>query len=710
MKSNPDISCLFEPRSVAVIGASHDKHKIGYNFLENIILSGYKGRLYPINPEGGEILGKKVYPKLEDVGDEVDLACVMIPAKYVFGAIQSCASKKVKFITIISSGFAEIGNSAEERKIAEYARDNGMRVLGPNIFGIFSAAASMNATFGPSTIKLGNVGVITQSGALGIGMIGKTITENIGLSAIVSVGNKSDIDETDLLEYLVNQDMTRIILMYIEGVSNGERLVNILKEATRKKPVVVIKAGRSRRGAMAAASHTGSLAGEDKVFDDVIKQCGVLRAENVTEALNWCKFLASSPLPRGENTVIITNGGGMGVMATDACEKYNVNLYDNVNNLKKTFEGVIPEFGSAKNPVDLTGQAPAVYYDNSLKAALENKAISSVVCIACETAVFDNQAFSQIVQKEYEDYKKAKPIVFSLFGGPLMEQSLLSFKKNEVPAFSDVYDAVSLLGAMYAYYRNLIYDNEKARDTDLNSEAINQIVRKVRQDRRTSLFGAEAQAIMNIAGIPTPKSRLARNLEEAVAMAEEIGYPIVLKIVSKDIVHKSEAGGVALDLSTREEVIDAYEAILHSARAYKPDAQIEGVEVDEMLQKQIETIVGARRDHAFGPIVMFGLGGIYVEVMKDIAFRSYPLGPKETMKMISQIRSYPLLLGVRGEKRKDIDAVADAIIKVGAILQKCKDISDIEINPLVAYDQGEGVRAVDVRILLSTPTQEAENE
>jgi acetate---CoA ligase (ADP-forming) len=705
MYNNPDIKFLFEPRGVAIVGASRDKSKIGHKFVQNISASGYQGKIYPVNPEGGEILGLRVYKTIEEIDDVVDIACIVIPAKFVFDSIKSCCNKGVKFAVIIAAGFSEVGNSAEEKKIVAYAREHGMRILGPNIFGIYSAAASLNATFGPINVRPGGVGVITQSGAIGIGMMGKTVTENIGLSSIVSVGNKSDIDESDLLEYLVAQEQTKIILMYIEGVSEGERLVNILKNAVKKKPIVVIKSGRSKRGAMAAASHTSSLAGEDRVFDDIIKQCGVIRAETIYEGLIWCRFLAGTPMPKGENTVIITNGGGIGVLTADACEKFNVNLYDDQTILNKTFSEVIPAFGSSKNPIDLSGQAPVSYYDSALAAALQNDSIHSVICLACETAVFDPDGFGEVVKKQYPQYANKKPLVISLFGGAKIEYYLNEFQKMDVPAFQDVYEAASLLGAQYSYYRTRNSPPDPIEAVNIDTAKMDEIIRKVRADNRTFLLAGEAQEIMRLAGIPIPKSYIAHNLDQAIRYAEKIGYPVVMKIVSKDIIHKSDAGGVALDLENRKEVMDAYEAILHNVREYKADAKIEGIEVDEMVRDEVETIVGARRDRAFGPTVMFGLGGIYVEVMKDIAFRSFPLGRRETMKMISQIRSYSLLLGVRGEKRKDIEMVADTIIKVGTILQKCKDITDIEINPLVVYSQGEGVRAVDVRILLSKPQE-----
>jgi acetyl coenzyme A synthetase (ADP forming)-like protein len=702
MNSNqPDIRYLFEPESVAIIGASRDKNKIGYKFIENITAGGYRGKIYPVNPEGGEILGCQVYKKIEDIDAPLDVVCFVIPAKYIYDSVKSSADRGAKFGVIIASGFSEVGNKAEEKKIAAYARAHGMRIIGPNVFGIYSAVSSINATFGPSSVRSGHVAVITQSGAIGIGMMGKTVTENIGLSAIISVGNKSDIDESDLLEYLLEQKETNIILMYLEGVSNGERLVTVLKDTTRKKPVIVIKSGRSQKGAMAAASHTSSLAGEDRVFDDIIKQCGVIRSESILDALSWCHFLADTPLPKGENTVIITNGGGMGVMAADACEKYDVRLYDDLPGLTKTFSGLIPSFGSLKNPVDLSGQASAELYDNALMAALNNSSVHSVICLACQTAVFNPDGFRQIVEKRFPEFHRSKPLVLSLFGGAKIEQSLLRFQKSDIPAFEDVYEAVSLLGALYSFQRAKNNLPDEFPECRVDTAAVKEIINQVRADGRTFLLSSESLAVARLAGISTPKSYLARNLDEAVHFAEDIGYPVAMKVVSRDIIHKSDAGGVALDIIDRNEVMDAYAAIMHNARDYRPGAVIEGIEIEETVQTEIETIVGARRDQAFGPIVMFGLGGIYVEVMRDIAFRAFPLGIKEAFKMIGQIRAYPLLLGVRGEKRKDVDTLAGTIIKLGTILKSCQDISDIEINPLAVFEQGKGVRAIDVRILLS---------
>jgi acetyltransferase len=702
MSEMPQVRYLFQPRGVAIIGASSNQDKIGFKILDNIVSGGYQGNIYPINPKGGRVLGLPLYRSLQEVEGEVDLAIVAVPASGVMEAVGTCAQKHAKFLAIISSGFAEIGNIEQERQLVAFARDHGMRVLGPNIFGLFSSQASLNATFGPKHVKKGSVAIITQSGALGIAMIGKSVVENLGLSAMVSVGNKADLDEPDLLEYLIQSESTRLVLLYIEGVRHGERFIDAIRSAAKLKPVIVIKSGRSAHGAAAVASHTGSLAGSDTVFDAIMRQCGVLRAESLRDAFNWCKFLDFTRPPLGPHSVIITNGGGIGVMATDACEKYGINLYDDLPTLAKTFGKVTPAFGSTKNPIDLTGEATAKFYQEALDAGLSNDKIHSIIGLYCETAVFDPQSLEKVILEAYEKYAtKGKPIVFTLLGGEKVERCIQSLSNRGIPVFGEVYEAVSCLGIAYGYYRYMTEPRFEPEEAVIDAAAIERITSQALAQNRFFLLAKEAQAVMAAARIPLPASRIARSIDEAVRYAMEIGYPVVMKVVSKDIIHKSDAGGVALDLENEAEVIDAYQAIMRSCKEYNPQANIEGVEVDEMVSKGTEIIVGARRDGSFGPVVMCGLGGIYVEVLKEVAFASYPLSRREATSMIKNTKAYQILLGARGEARKDIEAVIETLIKVGAIVKQCKSISDIEVNPIMVYDSGAGVKAVDVRILLS---------
>ncbi len=706
-KMHENFKELFEPESIAIIGASHDPKKIGHTILRNLVDGGYKGRVYPVNPSGGEILGKQVYTSIGEIEEEVDVVSLAIPARFCLDAVKECAANGVKYLQVVSSGFSEVGNHKEEREIVRIARESGMRVLGPNIFGMYSSKISMNLTFSASEIKPGGVAILTQSGALGIALIGRTAVDNMGLSTIVSTGNKSDLDEADLLEYLSDHDDTKVILMYIEGIKNGRKLLPVLKKTSLKKPVIVIKSGRSERGARAAASHTGSLAGLDAIFDSVIKQCGALRAENLEEAFNWCRFLSFSPEPSGRHTVIVTNGGGIGVLATDACEKYNIELFDDQSVLKEYFEDATPSFGSTRNPIDITGGAMADDYRAALTAPVDCPDIDSTLTLYCETAVFDSDNLVPMVRTTYEKHIEAqKPVAYAIVGGESVEKAIGQLNQENLPVFRDVEPAVSCMGALYRFTEFKNRARVETKTPAINMDEINAIIDKAIADGRSFLLANEAQDVMKVSGIQVPGSHIAKNLNSAVEAAESIGYPVVMKVVSRDIIHKSDAGGLALDLQSREEVIEAYEAIMKNCRAYDPDAHITGIEVTEMVTSGLEMVVGAIKDPAFGPVVMCGLGGIYVEVMKDVAFRSYPLNEEEARRMIREIRSHPLLFGVRGEKKKDIEGLVDTILKLGAILSSCDRITDIEINPIVVYEESAGLKALDVRILLKNSKED----
>lgn len=697
-----DIQYLFEPKSIAVIGASQNKKKIGYAVFNNIVSGGYQGNVFPVSPKGGDVDGHKIFSDILYIDEEIDCASIVIPADLVKDAVKKCALKKVKFLQIITSGFSEVGNVHEEKEIFDIASQAGTRIVGPNMFGLYSRAASLNSTFSAAKISPGHVAILTQSGALGIAMISKTAVANLGLSAIISIGNKCDVDEADLLAYLIQNDDTKVIFIYIEGVKKGERLIEALKVATGKKPVIVIKSGKSKRGAQAAASHTGSLAGSDDIFDAIMKQCGVLRAECLEDAFNWCKFMISGSAPRTRNTVIVTNGGGVGVMATDACEKYGVSLYDDQAALRGLYEAVTPSFGSTKNPIDLTGAAGGTEYTRAFSVTAESEDIGSTIGLYCETATFDSGNLAQMIQETYARHQKnGKPISYALIGGKQVENAITALIAERIPVFNDVEQAVSCMGAFYRYHNYLDEVSRKIDEYAVDTAAINAVIDRAAGAGRTFLLANEGAAVLRAADIAMPQSKIARSIQEAVQFAGEIGYPVVLKVVSKDILHKSDAGGVLLDLDDEKEVIVGYEAIMHHCRMYKPNAVIEGIEVAEMVKKGIELIIGARRDPSFGPVIMCGLGGIYVEIMKDISFRAVPINRSIALSMLEEIRSYPLLLGARGEEKKDIESVIDTIIKIGSIIRTCERITDIEVNPIEVYEAKSGIKAVDARILIS---------
>ena len=442
---------LFMPKSVAVIGASRHPGKIGHEILRNLIEYGFEGKIYPINPTAEEILGLKVYPSILDVPDEVDLAVISIPAHKVPHVLEECGEKGVKTTAIISSGFGEIGNVELEREVLDIARKYGIRILGPNIIGVVYTPSKLNASFGPRDVVKGNIAFLSQSGALGIALMGWTITEEIGLSAVVSLGNKIDIDDADLLEFFYEDENTRVITIYMEGLRDGRKFMKVAAKVTKKKPVIVLKSGRSERGAKAAASHTGSLAGADRIFDAAFKQSGVLRAITFEDMFDWARALATQPPVKMNEAVIITNGGGAGVMATDAAEEYGVNLLEPSPKLTETFRKYMPEFGSPKNPVDLTGQANAESYYGAVKAAFESEEVGAIIVLYCRTAVLDPMDMAKAVMDAVKDAKEegyVKPIVVNLLGGEDTIKASKELNRKGIPSYPIPERAVKTLGAM----------------------------------------------------------------------------------------------------------------------------------------------------------------------------------------------------------------------------------------------------------------------
>ncbi len=693
---------LFDPESVAVLGASTTEGKIGHTLLKNIISSGYEGEIYPINPKGGKALGIDFLKTIDELPEGVDLAVIAIPAKFVGGALEKCGDKGIDYAIIISSGFSEIGNAEMEEELVKIAEKHGMRILGPNVFGVYSSIADMNATFGPSEIKKGNIALISQSGALGIAMIGMTAEQFLGLSAIVSVGNKSDIDDMDLIDYFSEDEESEVIMIYMEGLPKGRDFLEKVKEMPDDKAIVAIKAGKSDKGATAVASHTGSLAGSDKIFTAAFNQGGILRANDLREAFDWSRLISSSVLPEREKTVIITNGGGIGVLAADAAEEYGVPLLDDQTFLNDTFKDSIPSFGSTKNPIDLTGQAGREEYERAMRAALESDEVGAVIGLYCETGITDPMETARIMQELFEEYRNKKPMVFTFSGGEFVNECVEWMRKKRVPAFVETDDAISAMGALFKRKRYLeeMHKRKKMETHDVDKEKIVEVITEVRRDGRTTLLEDEARKIIELAGIPIAEGTVVTNLKDCIEAAERIGYPVVLKVVSEDIIHKSDAGGLALNLEDREEVIDAYQAIHASCKRKYPKAHIRGISVAKMLKGGEEVIVGGTNDPSFGPVVMFGLGGVYVEILKDVQFRVAPVSKREAHDMIGDINAFPVLVGARGQKRKDLDALAEVIYKMSHLMYEVEGISEIDLNPVKAFDQGNGCKAVDVAITL----------
>ncbi|MEM0286529.1 MAG: CoA-binding protein [Candidatus Methanomethyliaceae archaeon] len=451
-----ELQQLFKPKSIAIIGASNNPRKIGHEIMKNIIISGYEGKIYPINLEGKDVLGFKSYTSILSISDEIDLAIIAIPASFVIDVLEECGRKGVKAVIVISSGFKEIGNIELEEKLLSIVKKYGMRMLGPNVFGIYYAPSKLNATFGPSRIHPGKIAFITQSGALGIALMEWATLHKIGLSTVVSMGNKADIDEADILDYLSNDNETKAVIIYMEGVKDGRKLMKSLINITLKKPVIIIKSGRSNVGAIAAASHTGSMAGSDIVYTTAFKQSGALRADDLLQAFDWAKLMVMQPPPKNKDCVILTNGGGIGVLAADACEKEDLNLPILPQDLQNELKKIMPIFGSSRNPIDLTGQAGEEEYFNSLRILMKDDRVSSIVLLYCQTAITDPIEISNAILNVYREFDTKKPIVVSFLGGEKCEEAMKKLEENSIPTYEIPERAISSLAAYYKWYKRKI--------------------------------------------------------------------------------------------------------------------------------------------------------------------------------------------------------------------------------------------------------------
>jgi acetyltransferase len=692
---------ILKPNGIAVIGASGTPGKIGYTVVKNLIDSKYEGKVYPVNPKADEILGFKSYPSILDIPEEVDMAVFTIPAKFVLSAIEECGKKGVKGLVIISSGFGEVGKTDLEQKMVEIAHQYGMGILGPNIVGVLSNSMKMNASFAPVLPLPGKGALVSQSGALLIAIDMATFTSGVGFDKLVSIGNMSDITFADLVEWFDQDEDTTSIALYIEGLKDGRRFIDIAQKT--HKPIIALKSGVSAHGAAAAASHTGSLAGAAKIYGTAFNQAGVIQASNLNNLFDRSLALSLQPPMKGENLMIITNGGGVGVLATDAAERYGIPLKFAPEDVQQELKKYMPEFGSAKNPVDITGGAGADWYEESVRASYAHPWVDGLSVLYCEVAVTDPMDVAVGIKRAIDESGVTdKPVTVSFVGGEKTEKAMQWLVENGIPAYDDPDSAVNAIAALKEYAdmkANLAPLTIPSRD-DSKSKAC-AIINKARNDGRDALTEIEAKKVFEAYHMPVPKCDLATTVEEAVSMSNVIGYPIVMKIVSPQILHKSDAGGVKVNIKNDKECRESFETIMANAKAYKADADLHGVVIQEMAPWGTEVILGSVNDPTFGPSIMFGLGGIFVEVMKDVTFRVAPIGEKQAMDMIDEIKSAPILKGTRGEEPKDVEALAKAIANYAhMIVDLVDEVSESDANPVIVYEEGEGVSVVDARIIL----------
>jgi acetyltransferase len=691
---------MFYPASVAVIGASKEKGKVGRAVLDNLV-AGFGGRIYPINPKADEIDGLKCYRSVLDVPGEIDLAVVVIPAKLVPGAVKECGEKGIRYLVIISAGFKEVGPEGArlENEVKTIAKQYGIRIVGPNCLGIINTISKCNASFARGMPPRGNVSIITQSGALGTAILDWSEMTDVGFVNFVSLGNKADLNEIDFMQAWENDSETQVILAYLEGITDGQRFMQVAREVSKRKPVVVVKSGRTSAGARAVSSHTGSLAGSDAAYDAAFAQSGVLRANTMDEFFDLAGGFSAQPIPGGDRVAIVTNAGGPGILATDACEKYGLKLAslstETIGSLKTT----LPPAASLYNPVDVLGDASAGLYKFALETVLADPGVDGVIVLATPQAMTDVKGIAEIVI----NIKKTtdKPVLPGFMGGVEMEKGVHVLENNGLLNYDDPERAAYTMRMLtrYGKIRNRVYQKPRRFEAD------GTVVRKVIEDARRAginVLGLEALPVLEAYGIPTLKYRIVSGMDRAVAAAREIGYPVVMKIVSPQIVHKSDVGGVRVGLENDEAVISAYNKMLRDVRTAVPNCVITGVLIQQMATGGKEIILGMNRDPQWGPLLMFGLGGIYVEVLKDVQFRVAPLSEKDALGMIYGIKTHQLLEGVRGEKPADIPKLVELLERLSQLVMDFPDILELDINPVRVYEKGKGCIALDARMTIST--------
>ncbi len=694
------LEAFFRPSSIAVVGASRDPDKLGYAVLSNLKEGGFSGALYPINPKADEILGLPVYPSVLDIPEPVDLAVIVIPYPFVPAALDECGRKGIAAAVIISAGFREAGREGLEREqeLIEIAQRHSMRLIGPNCLGVIDTQTPLNATFAAGMPPGGPIAFMSQSGALGTAVLDIALAGRIGFSRFVSLGNKADVDEIDLLAAWEDDDASRVILIYVEGVSDGHQFMQVARQVTRKKPVVAIKSGVTQAGSRAVSSHTGSLAGSEAAYRAAFRQAGIVRADSMERLFDYARAFAYQPLPPGERIAIVTNAGGPGILATDALERAGLQLARFQPATIEALMADLPGAASAANPVDVLGDALAARYEHALQLVLRDPGVDGVIVIVTPQAMTEIEATAHVIGRVAAQSRL--PILGCLMGEARIEAGVRVLHRYGVPNYPFPERVAGALAAMVGYQRQQGRSAPPLRQFEVDRAAAQQVFDRAHQEGRVSIGDSEARAILEAYGFPVPPSQLAATPEEAIDAAEEMGYPVVLKIASPDILHKTDVGGVRLNLRSPGDVRDAFDLIVYRASRYVPDARIWGCLVQKMVPSGREVLIGMNRDPQFGPLVAFGLGGIYVEALKDIVFRIAPFSPQEAEEMIREIRSYPLLEGVRGEPPADHTAMVDALCRISQLVTDFPAIVELDINPLLVFEQGRGALALDMRLVL----------
>ncbi len=697
------LDTFFNPRSVAVIGASTNPEKLGYAVVKNLLDGGYVniGKVYPINPGASEILGLQAFPSVQDVPGSIDLAVIVIPFQHVPDALRICGQKGIPSAIIISAGFREAGQEGLERELEliQICREYKLRLIGPNCLGIIDSFTPLNASFAAGTPPSGPMAFMSQSGALGTAVLDIALAGRLGLSKFVSLGNKADISEIDLLQAWAEDDHSKVILIYSEGMPSGQEFIRVAREVIRKKPVVAIKSGVTQAGSRAVSSHTGSLAGSEQAYQAAFHQAGILRAESMESLFDMALALGYQPALKGDRIAIITNAGGPGILATDALERSGLTLARFELETIYALEQYLPDAASAANPVDVLGDARADRYQFALERVANDPNVDGIMVLLTPQAMTEIDATAKIVGSFSQQIDK--PILGCFMGEARIQSGIKILTSYGIPNYSFPERTAIAFSAMSAYRVIKSRPIPEYTHFDVDQSSVRRVFEHVRSENRLTIGDAESREILQAYGLRIPKSEIAETPEEASKIAGNIGYPVVLKIASPDILHKTDIGGVKVGLQNSSDVRDAFELMVYRAERYIPEARIWGCLVQEMAPSGgLEVLVGMNRDPQFGPLITFGLGGIYVEILRDVTFRVAPFSRQEAEEMLTQIRAHALLDGVRGQPPIDKTAIVDTLLRISQLVQDFPEVIEMDINPLMVYPQGEGALALDMRLVL----------
>ena len=694
------LSPFFNAKGVAILGASSKPNKLSYGILENLLQFGYKGEVYPINPNAENILGKAAYPSILDVPDPVELAVIVLPVGMVLESLEACGKRGIKAVTIVTGGFREVGEGGKrlEDECMQVARRYGMRIIGPNCVGTMAIHTGLNSTFIKGMPDLGPIAFISQSGAICGGVVDLVLESHFGFSYFTSLGNEMDVTETDMLEYVAKDPQVKVIAMYVEEVKDGPRFMAVAREVSREKPIVLLKAGKNNAGAKAISSHTGSMAGSYTAYQAAFKQSGIIEVDTLADLFNLAWALGCQELPAGNKVAIATNAGGAAALASDALAQYGMDLASISPEIQETLRTKLNPSAQVSNPIDMLGGAEPQDYEWALSQASLDPNVDALHPILVPQSLVDTMG----VAKAWVDVAKKtkKPFLACLVGAASARESAAYLNKQRIPTYQYPDQGPRVFGGMLQYKK--INQKGAFRPMEYTASLASKLSVKEILNAGSKSFGEEeTRKILQAYEIPVVPGDLARDASAAVQIADSVGYPVVLKISAEGILHKSDAGGIVLNLMNAEDLRVAFNDLIDHIKQVAPDAKIYGAMVEKMAAKGLELIVGVKRDATFGPMVLFGSGGVMVEMFKDVAVGIAPLSKSDALEMINTTAAGKMLPGFRGSAKLDQEALVDTICRLAQLAMDHPEILEIEINPLILYPEGQGALALDSRTILT---------